>query len=379
MNSVFLPLMLRNIRVACCAILVGGVVGCSTDVELNAPYDSKTIVFGLLEADADTQWVKINRTWLGEGNNLDYAAIRDSSEYQEGEFVGTINEIVNGGVVNSFTIQDTLLDNKDEDGIFFAPQHTAYYIATPSGLNNEADYSIELDFTNKDDVSSSTNMINTVPGAITFPPQGNPEFQMSWANVTGVANVVYFDPIFKWTSSANASRYEAALTVYIVENVWNDLAHTDLVSSTPRQLEWFLGSETATGQQGQTINMKVEGRGFYSFLNSRLTADPFVTREIGIWDEEEQFVRAFDFTLTIANDELATYLAINEPVTNIVQERPEYTNINNGLGLWASRSEEKAVGIGFTTGTMRALQQSDLTQGLNFCSPNPFDDELGCQ
>ena len=61
--------------------LVTGWLGCSTDVDLTAPYDSVPVVYGLLELDADTQWVKINRTWLGEGNQLSAAQIPDSSEY----------------------------------------------------------------------------------------------------------------------------------------------------------------------------------------------------------------------------------------------------------------------------------------------------------
>ena len=53
---------------------------CSTDVDLTAPYDSIPVVYGLLELESDTQWVKINRTWLGEGNQLEAAQIADSSE-----------------------------------------------------------------------------------------------------------------------------------------------------------------------------------------------------------------------------------------------------------------------------------------------------------
>ena len=51
------------------------------EVDLTAPYDSIPVVYGLLELQADTQWVKINRTWLGEGNQLLAAQVADSSEY----------------------------------------------------------------------------------------------------------------------------------------------------------------------------------------------------------------------------------------------------------------------------------------------------------
>ena len=59
---------------------------CDTDVDLTAPYASTTVVFGLLDPQADTQFVKITKTFLGDGNLNDYAMIRDSSEYKWEEF-----------------------------------------------------------------------------------------------------------------------------------------------------------------------------------------------------------------------------------------------------------------------------------------------------
>ena len=82
------------------AILI--LAGCSTEVELNAPYLKTTVVMGLIDPVADTQWVKINKTFLGDGNNMDYTTIRDSSEYPEGSFVATIQQINDGDVVNTY-------------------------------------------------------------------------------------------------------------------------------------------------------------------------------------------------------------------------------------------------------------------------------------
>jgi hypothetical protein len=80
-------------------------IGCETDVDLNAPYDSTTIVYGLLDPVQDTQWIKINKTFLGEGNNLDYALIRDSSEYKFNEFNAiVVQEIIDGDVINTFNV-----------------------------------------------------------------------------------------------------------------------------------------------------------------------------------------------------------------------------------------------------------------------------------
>ena len=73
-----------------CQLLVVLSTGCSTDVDLNAPYEERTLAFCLLDPNADEQWVRVNRTWLGEGNNLEFAQVADSSEYAPGEVSVTV-------------------------------------------------------------------------------------------------------------------------------------------------------------------------------------------------------------------------------------------------------------------------------------------------
>ncbi len=85
-----------------------------------------------------------------------------------------------------------------------------------------------------------------------------------------------------------------------------------------------------------------------------------------------QIARAFDFILTIANEELATYLEINSPVTGVIQERPEYTNINGGLGLLASRASQGVYGVGYTTSTIEQLIEGDATRSVKFLHAKPI-------
>ena len=40
---------------------------------------------------------------------------------------------------------------------------------------------------------------------------------------------------------------------------------------------------------------------------------------------------------TVGSEDLQTYMSVNEPFEGIVQERPVFTNINNGIGLFSCR------------------------------------------
>lgn len=353
-----------------------GVFGCSTDIEINAPYKATTVVFGLLDPAVDTQFVKINKTWLGDGNNFDYAAIRDSSEYSMDEFNGIYVHEVEGNSTTTFELQSMEMQDKDEDGIFYGPEYTVYFFVTPGGLNEDARYDLEIDFKSKEDVYASTDIIKSEIGNITQPPFLAPPAGPATMGFATVANVtIYPNYTLKWSSTENAKRYELSFLIYYTEKIWNDLEHTDLVSSEVRTLDWFISSQQSTGIDGnELMDKQVNGELFFRHLGNKLDVDPYITREIGLWDADIQKVKVMDFLLTIGNDELNTYMEINEPVTGIIQERPEYTNISNGLGLFASRSEQGIYGLGITAGTLEALIEGEFTAELNFCTPNPFND-----
>ena len=60
-------------------------VSCSTDVDIYADYKDIPVVYGLIESTADTNYVKITKSYCGSNDNpinaLEVAPIYDSSNY----------------------------------------------------------------------------------------------------------------------------------------------------------------------------------------------------------------------------------------------------------------------------------------------------------
>ena len=327
--------------------------------------------------------MRVNRTWLGEGNNLETALIADSSEYAPGEITVTVEQygpedIAFESPLATFTAVDTLLQDKDDDGIFFGPEYRAYHFATPDGLpvqqgNNASNlylYRLVVTFADgRAPLTGVTTLIGSSPGNISNPPSGIPGFNLNFASGAGT-QVSYPNVNFKWSSTSGAKRYEAAIEVHFTERIWADAAHTQLSSETERVVRWDLGDESADNDEGgEEIKLPINGESFYQFLSSRLDADPFITRELGDWNDNIDRVRCFDFILTIANSELDTYLSVNAPVTNIIQERPVYTNIAGGLGLIASRTQQRVNGLGISKPSVQELVEGEHTAALQFCLP----------
>jgi len=357
---------------------------CKTEVDLNAPYKNTTIVFGLLDVDIngdglrnqlDTQWIKINRTFLGEGDNTVYAGIRDSSEYSEGDFVKKMVQQIdpNGNIIEYDLIAKTD-SNRNVNGVFYGPEQTVYYFTpVPSGLNPNSEYRLLLEFTDGRVVTSSTNLINSGGASNWISPQNGITLQL--ANVAACPNVLYTPQVtLQWYSMGNASIYEATLRFYYTEErlvggVWTG-------DGVERHVDYYLGSAKQEDAVNGRLKITFDGRGFFAMLANKLEADPNTRRQIGRYNGE--FTECFDVMLTIGNEDLNAYIDVNTPSTGLVQERPIYSNISNGIGLFASRGTSYLINIPLVSqqgqsnpGNRWALKCSEYTSALNFCDPEP--------
>jgi hypothetical protein len=356
---------------------------CDTNVDLTAPYASTTVVFGLLDPQADTQFVKITKTFLGDGNLNDYAMIRDSSEYKWEEFSSLrVEEYATGNPnpVATHDLQPITIHNKDVNGVFYGPEQTVYYFPTPAGgLNTSRKYKLVADFTSRPDIFAWTNVI---PAADVFfqSPQTNLGMSLSWL-VNGA--ISYRNEVsIRWTPIDNAEIYDLTLRFYYTEKLYSDDALTQLISSTEKFIDWKIGTFNADNIDINSgyYNLTFNAEPFFSFLGNNLIADTRIRREAGRYYDGK--TRAFELRMGLANDELKTWINVNNPVTGIIQERPSYTNIVGGLGLFASRASAYVLSIPLESGNgttnINGLQNGLYTADLNFCDPNPSNTEFGC-
>ena len=76
-----------------------------------------------------------------------------------------------------------------------------------------------------------------------------------------------------------------------------------------------------------------------------------------------------EYIFTIAADELNTYMEVTEPSFTIVQEKPPYTNIVNGIGIFSARHDN--------TGDYPIIQTAFSQQTLDELKVNPNTYLLG--
>lgn len=368
--------------------------GCETEVELNAPYVNTTVIFGLLDPDfngdnvisqQDTQWIKINKTFLGEGDNNVYAGVRDSSEYSDADFTGKIVErIFDGEVVEEYELKSTTISNRQMNGIFYGPEQTMYYfVPTAPGLDQNSEYRLVLDFVDGRRVTALTRVVSY--GSFSWlTPQQDATFILASISTNGGFNYTS-EVAIRWNAATNANIYDARLRFHFTEieyadENWNGVP----IRSEAKFLDYYLGSINENQiNPGQLLRISFDARGFFAFLQNNLDANQRIRRVIGRYDVAQQRTECFDVMLTLGNDDLKSYIEVNTPSTGVAQERPIYTNVSNGIGLFASRGTRNLISLPLiaydnnnqpNSGNLRALVQSEYTAALNFCDPNGSSD-----
>lgn len=278
--------------------------GCSTDVDNYATYKDISIVYGMIEPGADTTWIKISRAYLGPGNALLIAKEPDSSNYP-----GKLDaKLIKVKGANETIIQLDTLTRTDKlagDSIFYFPQQKLYY--TTSSVDPAAEYRLVVNKGDDAEVSSLTRVVQSF--GLTFPTN-----RINFHSTTTTA--------IRWVSAVNGKRYEAKLVFYYKELL------PDNPDTLYKTLTWDLGMlRSSNTNGGENMEILINGEEFYTRLGGQMENILNVKRWAG----------PVDIFVSCGADELSTYIDVNAPSNSIIQEIPEYTNIENGFGIFSSR------------------------------------------
>lgn len=339
--------------------VAGILAGCSTDLEVNAPYKDIPVVYGLLNMRDSIHFVKINKAYLGEGDAYQYALIPDSNEYDPEVITKKmIYRLQNGNRVDSFPLRDTLVENR-EPGTFYAPQQRVYYFRENQTYNlpqsGELVYldqnSIyELDAVIKgNELNARTNIVNdfqiqSVDASLAV--------GMNFVNANG-----YIDYELNWTTPLDGKRTEASYRFNYDEIRGSDTARKDI---TVR-----VGSVAAANPDagGESQSLLINGEAFFSNLSSSIPDDPTV---------DQRIFTGMEFLFTVANADFHTFLSLSEPVSGIIEDRPQWSNIEGAYGIFGSRYTKRVgaprAGKKFTDATTNELLNGPYTSTRRFCS-----------
>ena len=311
--------MRRLLLFACLAALAA----CTTDVDVNAPFKERAVIYAVLDASQPTQVVRVQRSFLPiQEKDVTVAAGEKDSTYFDPEAVTVALFSVNSSGKETFitNLKDTATSVKDT-GIFYAPDQVLF--KTPPGkgtLNNALNYRIRVSKKAQGDTTvayANTDLVAPIdPATLLFPTRdsrGTIQFRATRQTVT-------IRP-----APARVVRFQINILLPVQEKL-------DDSSTRVTTVRWAFAQD-----QGISAN---ELRKEYLTPADSTALQDVLLRSLNTSDT--RVVRRTLLPLTIeivtVNQTISNYVDANNNYSVLTQTKPYYSNVNNGLGIVGSRT-----------------------------------------
>jgi hypothetical protein len=322
---------------------------CDNDLNVNADWKEVPVVFGILDPSLSHNYIRIQKAFLGEEGNAKVWAKEVDSSFLNNVSVKLI-EIENGVTRREIPLElvvgDTLGLSKDT-GIFANSPNYLYRCNEPihaSRIGFVWSYRLIIHNENTGKIYTA---LTIVPGAVhVFSPFNGNEHRINLSDQDKPLVVSYREGYqVKMYDFEARFRYEEyhvdAPTVIKVDSIsWNMFSNKETVSLTAQRSK----------------NILARGATLYEILEARLENNPKLRR------------RAIDmgFYFHGGGQEIFTYIEVNKPSLGIVQKKPEYTNIEDGLGIFSGKHTSAYPHVIIVDDMLETLRNSTYTAELNF-------------
>ncbi len=322
------------------------VVSCNNTFDINGNYREEMVVYALLDCGQDTNFLRIQKTFLNEQNALLTATDPAASYYPEDELTVYLKASVDGVFTDSIYCQyvdgDTLGIEKPE-GTFSTSPNILYRITTP--IDSAAMYTLFIiRHQEGDTVTAQTKIVQ--PFYLYFPTRTD-----GFISYADTGKITY-----NCKQAVNGIMYDLVMHFTYAEK---NLVTGD---STLHTLDWMIfNNKVGTNTEGNSnISYTVDRDAFFTFLAATLDEDPDVQRH----------------ALYVAFDWYAGGTEVYEMYLNMLANlglnqdyiSPEYTNVQGGLGLFSSRRKESAYNVRLSDATIDSLACGTITDNLGFAS-----------
>lgn len=302
--------MKKNVNVLFVLLMIT-LTACENEVELNGEYEETAVVYALFDASADTHFVRINKTFLEKGESaLDLAQNPDFTNYDSLKV--NLTDLSDGS-----SVVLNRIEKPKDPGIFTSEKNILYYTTMP--LQVGGNYKLEAELPDGKIVSATTTVINSVDvdrpvssSSVNFFSGTNLQSKYSF-RVNYFADIARFDVkvFFLYDEVIDGEYYPRKIEVPV-----SSINNSRLVSAT-----------------NYTFDMDIN-----SFFNTLARKVPNTTTRKEIKTNNNFIVEVYG-----ADETLMFYKNVNEPIDGLSQVQPEYSNVENGLGLVASRSFTRVV------------------------------------
>lgn len=323
------------------SILAFSFWSCEQDIDLTADWKDIPIVYGLLNAADTAHYIRVEKAFQDQNGNAFLAAQEPDSIYYQDVTVRLLN-LTSGKVADLQKVDGTAEGYPREGGPFAQFPNYLYKVHSsqfPLNGGDEVRFVLERG-ESLDEVNAECTILDELV------PQGGltPGSKIDFPATRDVS--------FRWRAGEEARIFDLTLIIHYDEKFSND---PEVYS---RQLEWNM-IKNIKKTEGSPINTaKIFGLEFYRFLADNIEVVPNATR----------LLTGMDLVIKGGGEAVEQYITIALANTGITsaQEIPIYTNLSEGRGIFTSVVETTVFGLLLSADSEEYLQDSEITNGLNF-------------
>tara|TARA_B110000879_G_scaffold205637_1_gene286325 strand:+ start:493 stop:1620 length:1128 start_codon:yes stop_codon:yes gene_type:complete len=347
--------------------LIALFTSCDNDLKIIADWKAVPAVYGILNAQDSVHYIKLNKAFLGQGDVMMMAQEFDSLHFSVDQVGIRLLEKEEGDVPsqnganwqtrNTYELEPTNEFVRPE-GVFSSPTQTIYKTTAP--LNKDFYYALEVYRKSNDTIIAQTDGLIPIlsPLSVINPNTYSPLVILPNSYV----------PKVEWRSVSGGKMYELSMRFNYMEFPISGASDT-LFKSIEINYPSIFSIDT---DGGDNMSYPLSYDQFLGFIAANIPDDPLVRRLVVGFDSSPIGTgvsikhACLDFSLSAAGEDLATYLLLNENSNSLVLDRPEYSNIENGVGILSSRTVKSVNGVKITNQTNDEIAKSEVTKHLNF-------------
>ena len=343
----------RLVRLVGMVLLVSVMAGCDNTLDVTTDWKEIPVVYGLLNPYSDYNYIRINRAYLNEeGDAISFAQTSDSIQFNDlSVILVEYEDDIEQNSVNLNRVNGDTIGLIKEEGVFSNSPNILYRTSYDiKGTNFMHTYRYDLVIINNESgkvYRSSTVMVGETEIFSPIRAQ-DPRF-----NIDDDTNRFLF---INYREAPQARMYDCEIRLRYKEYTKGDPDNFRIDS-----VGWTVFRNRLTvrlrGYEEHLTAMK--SHLFYDFLNTAIEADENVQRE----------PIDMGFYLYGGGEDLYTYIQVNQPSIGIVQKKPEFSNIENGLGIFSSLSVLAFDHVVIDDIMKNRLVNSPRTADLNFVTP----------
>gem|GEM_PF-4275849 len=316
------------------ASLALGLGACSTDVNVNAPYVERPIVYALADPADTVHFVRVQRSFLTDNATpaTAGAAAKDSNYYAPGTLQVTLQPLNRttqqpaGALISLSETKDTT----KEAGIFYGPDQILFKTRRLL-LNSTLAYRLSVTNTRTQKrVNAVTTLVSAVGLVNMRQPKPQAGGQLVWASVGP------FLQIATLARADFATRFKVDIELPIEETLQDGTVRPvktitwNFVPDRPASTYITYGGDSAF----------YSVRDYTAELSKRNAMFTLLKTNIDTTDTQVKQRRLLPLKISItrANQSLADYLDAIRSYSVLTQTRPFYSNIDGGIGVYGSRN-----------------------------------------